>query len=117
MAPKRGDRVAPPAGDGEWELRFATSEAAKGWEGLCQQAAANTAAAWHELRARRDHPVPTSRHHQLKGRLATAAHRGVDMEQWQYEVTGGGRIWYCIDDGHRTIWMTDCSVGHPKATD
>jgi hypothetical protein len=39
------------------------------------------------------------------------------MEQWQYEVTGGGRIWYCVDDGHRTIWMTDCSVGHPKATD
>ena len=23
---------------------------------------------------------------------------GEEMEQWQYEVTSGGRIWYCIDD-------------------
>jgi hypothetical protein len=34
VAPERGDHVAPPAGSGEWELRFATSEAAKGWEAL-----------------------------------------------------------------------------------
>jgi hypothetical protein len=39
------------------------------------------------------------------------------MEQWQYEVTAGGRIWYCIDDDRRTMWMIDASVGHPKATE
>lgn len=52
MAPKRGDRVAPPAGRDEWELRFATGEAAKGWEELCRQAPASTATAWKELRTR-----------------------------------------------------------------
>ncbi len=117
MAPKRGDRVAPPAGRGEWELRFATSEAARGWEALCQQSPANTATAWQELRSRSLLPVPTSRHHQLKGRLAYAAHRCVEMEQWQYEVTGAGRIWYLVDSVNHTLWLKYASAGHPKATE
>jgi len=39
------------------------------------------------------------------------------MEQWQYEVTGAGRLWYCIDDEQRTVWLIDATVGHPKATE
>jgi hypothetical protein len=39
------------------------------------------------------------------------------MEQWQYEVTGAGRLWYCIDDEHRTVWLTDAVTGHPKVTE
>jgi hypothetical protein len=59
VSPKRKDRVAPPAGPGEWEIRFYTSEAAKGWEVLCQQAAGNTAKAWHLIRADPRPPVVT----------------------------------------------------------
>jgi phosphoglycolate phosphatase-like HAD superfamily hydrolase len=36
---------------------------------------------------------------------------------WQYEVTGGGRIWYLIDDTRRTAWITYAGTGHPKAAD
>ena len=46
MSPKRKDRVAPPAVKDEWDLRFGTNEAAKGWEELCRQAATNTRAAY-----------------------------------------------------------------------
>lgn len=106
-----------PAGRSEWELRFATGEAAQGWEALCQQAPANTAAAWHELRARSPLPAPTSRHHQLRGRLAYTAHRGVDMEAWQYEVTGAGRIWYLVDAANHTLWLRQAGAGHPKDTE
>jgi len=42
---------------------------------------------------------------------------GDQLEQWQFEVTGGGRVWYCVDDSNRTVWMSDASVGHPKATE
>ena len=42
---------------------------------------------------------------------------GVRMEHWQYEVTGGGRIWYHIDVENRTVWLDYAGVGHPKATD
>ncbi|MCE4267193.1 hypothetical protein [Rhodococcus globerulus] len=117
MSPKRGDRVAPPAVPGGWELRFATSEASKGWEELCQQAPGNSRAAWNELSSRPDKPVATPRHHQLKGSLATASHRGVQMEQWQVEVTGGGRVWYLVDGERRTLWFKVASTGHPKMTD
>lgn len=39
------------------------------------------------------------------------------MEQWQYEVTGAGRIWYLVDVGKRTLWLRHASPGHPKATE
>ncbi|WP_078965893.1 hypothetical protein [Streptomyces aureocirculatus] len=33
MTPPRGHRAAPPAPEGQWEVRFADAAAAKGWEG------------------------------------------------------------------------------------
>ena len=42
MSPKRLDRVAPPPVQGEWDVRFGTSEAAKGWDELCAHAAGST---------------------------------------------------------------------------
>jgi len=111
---KRGDRVAPPAEPGKWVLRYSSAEAVKGWEDLVQQASGNT---WTAYEAIRSDPQPfpqTSRHHRLKGKeLATVK----GMEQWQYEVTGGGRIWYLVDPDARTVWIRYAGTGHPKATD
>jgi hypothetical protein len=76
VSPKRGDRVAPPPAAGQWELRFATTEAVKGWE----------------------------------------HHGGTDMEQWQFEVTSGGRIWYLVDTAKRTLWIRLATTGHPSQT-
>ncbi len=41
MSPERGDDVPPPPVGGEWRLRFATNEAAKGWGELCSEAPGN----------------------------------------------------------------------------
>jgi len=111
--PKRNDRVAPPPGDDEWDVRFGTSDAAKGWESLCNQARCNTHKAWQILRSTPRVIPPTARHHQLKGNL------GIDggLEQWQIEVTGGGRIHYVIDDDKRTVFIKAASTGHPKKTE
>ena len=38
----------------------------------------------------------TERQHPLKGNLGTRCVNGEMLEQWQYEVTGGGRLWYCM---------------------
>lgn len=116
MSPKRGERAAPPAGRGEWEVRFGTNEAAKGWDELCRQAAGNTRRAWECMRL---DPAPdhaTTRHHQLKGALAHATHRGRRLACWQIEVTGG-RIWYLVDAEDQTVWITFAGTGHPRATD
>lgn len=112
---KRKERVAPPPAAGGWDLRYATNDAAKGWEQLCGAAAANTRAAWERLITDPRHH--DQRQHRLKGPLGTRRVDGREMEQWQYEVTGAGRIWYCIDDGARRVWLTDASVGHPKSTE
>jgi hypothetical protein len=53
----------------------------------------------------------------LKGVLETTVLKGERVERWQYEVTGGGRIWYLIDDVNRTAWITYAGTGHPKATE
>ncbi|WP_338019629.1 hypothetical protein [Rhodococcus ruber] len=118
MSPRTRGPGRPPADPaGGWELRFATTDAVTGWEALSRQVPANTLTAWHELRARPETPAPTSRHHRLKGSLATAAHGGTVMEQCRYEVTAGGRLWYLVDTARRTRWLEAAGTAHPEATD
>lgn len=113
-AAKRGGRVAPPSVFPEWMLRFGSTSAATGWETLCTQAAGNTRKAWEMLVTNPCPVPPTTRQHRLKGKLGTS----VDgLPIWQYEVTGGGRIWYVVDDAKHTVYLTEVHVGHPKATE
>ena len=114
MAPKRKERVAPPPGPAEWDVRFGNNEAVRGWEELCSQAATNTRRAWEQLRTQPRAVPSTPRQHRLKGELGT----NHGYEQWQIEVTGAGRIWYWIDDDKRIVWVVvHAGTGHPKATE
>ena len=113
--PRRRDRVAPPPRPGGWDVRFADNASAKGWEHLCRVSPASARAAWERLTA--EPRRRGGRQHRLKGSRRVYPVNGVEMEQWQYEVTGSGRIWYCIDDKKTTVWLTRVSMGHPKATE
>ena len=115
--PKRGDRVAPPAAPEQWELRFGDGDAADGWEDLCKQAPGPTRAAYDAIaRSPRDSTQP-GRQHRLKGQLGTRQVAGKQLEQWQFEVTGAGRVWYCIDDERRRVVLTLATTRHPKQTE
>ena len=96
-------------------MRYATSEAVDGWDQVCSAAPANTRVAWERITT--DPRQRDDRQHPLKGSLGTRVVNGEALEQWQYEVTSGGRLWYCIDDAHRTVWLTDAMTGHPKTTE
>lgn len=117
MGAKRGDRLAPPGRLGGWEARFATSEAAKGWEELCRTARSNTWEAWVVLTGRPITPENASRQHRLRGQLGSREVSGDLLEQWQYEVTSSGRIWYCPDPNRRITWVVAASTAHPKLTE
>lgn len=117
MPAKRGDRVAPPGKPGGWEARFATSDAAKGWEDLCHAALSNTWEAWIILTERPTMPENAARQHRLRGTLGSREIGGKTLEQWQYEVTAGGRIWYCPDPSRRIVWVVAASTAHPKVTE
>jgi hypothetical protein len=117
MSPRRGERAAPPPVGIEFDLRFASNQAAFGWDQLGRQAAGNLRRAFDAIRADPRSRSNPERHHRLKGSLATATWMGESLERWQYEVTGGGRIWYVIEDARRTVWITYAGSGHPKATE
>ncbi|WP_250281967.1 MULTISPECIES: hypothetical protein [unclassified Frankia] len=117
MSPKREDRAAPPPTSSEYDICFATNEAADGWEHLARQAPGNLRRAFDTIRSLPRIRGNPDRHHRLKGALGTATFKGQTLERWQYEVTSGGRIWYLIDDSNRTAWVIYAGTGHPKATD
>lgn len=116
MSPKRGDRAAPPPVGGEYDIRFADNAAADGWEHLARQASGNLRRAYEAIRVNPRSKTSPERHHRLKGGLATGVWKGSAYERWQYEVTGGGRIWYLVDDERRTAWITYAGTGHPQET-
>lgn len=116
MSPKRRDRVAPPPVGREWEVRFGTNEAAKGWDTLCSQAPGKTREAFELMRSD-PRPREDARHSRLRGDLAWHDFGGRRLEQWEIEVTGGGRIFYLIDDEKHTVWLIVASASHPKKTE
>lgn len=101
----------------EFDVRFANNAAARGWEQLARQAPTNLRRAYEAIRATPRSRAQPERHHRLKGTLSTGIWKGADYERWQYEVTGGGRIWYLINDTRRIAWITYAGTGHPKETD
>lgn len=117
MSPKRGDRVTVPPPDGQWDVRFGTSDAVRGWEELCRLALANTQRCFEMLRSEPRSRANHERQHRLRGELATHRHNGRDLEQWEYEVTSGGRVRYVIDDEKHTVWLVYASPRHPKDTE
>jgi hypothetical protein len=87
--------------------------ACQGWEQLGRHAPGPANACWQTCA-----PTPSvGDHHQhpLKGRLAQATVERKKLDQWQHEITGAGRVWYCLDRKQDIVWMTHASVGHPKA--
>jgi hypothetical protein len=117
MSPKRGDRVAPPPGPDDWDIRFRNNDAAKGWEELCRRAPGNTLDAWTTMRR---NPMPRTdspRHSRLHWDLSTVRVGDKLFDHWQIEVTGGGRAWYLVDPDKATIWIDYAGPGHPKATE
>lgn len=117
MPTGRNDRVAPPRRPGGYEIRFASKDAAEGWEELARVASNALRAAWEVI----DHdpltPINVDRHHRLRAEYAQVTVRGKTLEQWQYEVTAGGRIWFGVDRDRKIVWITYASTKHPKATD
>lgn len=116
MSPKRLDRVAPPPIGHEWDVRFGTAEAAKGWPELCSLASENTRAAFELIRSN-PRPPEDGTHYRLRGELGTRLLNGRPLEQWQIKVTSSGRIWYLPDDDTHKVWVTYAPAAHPKATD
>ena len=58
----------------------------------------------------------TSTQYQLRPPLSTVTVSGKVLEQWQYKIANGGRIWYAPDPDEATSWLIEVSFSHPKKT-
>ncbi|WP_344438972.1 hypothetical protein, partial [Actinomadura bangladeshensis] len=88
-------------------MRFGTGEAANGWDELCRLAVANSRRCLEILRSEPRSRANHQRQHRLRGDLATRRHNGQDLEQWEYEVTSGGRVRYLIDDETEPVKLVE----------
>jgi hypothetical protein len=107
-------RVAPPPAAGGWDLVHLDNKCENGWHDLCQQAPGSARAAYDQII--KDPQHHSDRQHPLRGEFGKKTVGGVEYEQWQYEATGGGRVWYVVDVASRKVIMTHAGVGHPKGT-
>ena len=111
--PKRGQQVPPPPTMGEWDIRYATKESLAFAE-MERQFPGNCAEAKARLKT-----APTTRsdvQKRLRGVLGNRILGGVEMPQWQYDISSGARLWYCVETDRRVVWLTLASMGHPRAT-
>lgn len=122
MTPKRNDPARRPPAAGQWLIKHATSDAAKGWEHLCRQIPEAVAALYDRLSEDPRATVNRARQHPLKGTLGVVIVKGVTLQQWQFEITGGGRVWYAPQPmvgrgAPGIVWITLASPGHPGETE
>ena len=113
-AGRKGELVPRPAKKVEYDIRFASAGAKKGWRDLV--------ATMRKPDGRRmgfPHSYPDGNHfHQLpaEGGAGDCERGGQSFERWQHKPTlkGSARIWFYIDD--RTVFLEAVHTSHPNET-
>lgn len=115
MAPaKKGQPVPRPPKKIEYEIRFATADAQKGWRDLVATIRNPMTETWDFLTRSPLATTPTN--YRLRGALGTITRGGTTHERWQHKPTAKGtaRIW-CFVDG-RTVYLEQVHTSHPTET-
>lgn len=82
------------------------------WASLCSSHQGNARRCYdHLARTPKEAPIDVGRVGQLTGDHFEG--RGI----WQYEVGGGARVWYKVDEERHVVTIVRASVGHPKETE
>lgn len=112
MAAKR--TVERPTKKSEYVLQHAERSCEVGWTALCASQRNGCADLFDRLTIDPRHVVNPDRQHRLKGRLSTAIVGGTELDQWQYEMAKGARVWYVIDHESKTVFLTRVATAHPN---
>lgn len=114
MAGKKGELVPRPTKKTEYEIRFATAQALKGWRDLSATIRNALADTWDFLTHTPLTTTPTN--YPLRGDLATITRNNSTHQRWQHKPTikGTARIWFYVDD--RTVYLEQVHTSHPNET-
>ncbi|MGW5439867.1 hypothetical protein [Nocardia asteroides] len=113
-AAKKGELVSRPAKRTEYEIRFATTDARKGWQDLVATIRNPLSETWDFLT--RTPLVTTPTNYRLKGDLGLIERGGASYERWQHKPTAKGtaRIWFYVAE--RTVFLEQVHTSHPNET-
>ncbi|MFI7493330.1 hypothetical protein ACH9D2_01200 [Kocuria sp. M4R2S49] len=114
MAAKKGDLVPRPPKKTEYEIRFATADAQKGWRDLVATIRNPMTETWDFLTRTPLSTTPTN--YRLKGELGVIERGGETHERWQHKPTAKGtaRIWFYVHE--RTVFLEQVHTSHPNET-
>lgn len=107
-------KVLRPTKKSEYELRFASREAQKGWRDLSATIRGPLADAWDFLTRSPLTETPTN--YPLKGKLSVATRGGASYQRWQHKPTrkGDARIWFYVD--RNVVYLERVHTSHPNET-
>ncbi|TDP41435.1 hypothetical protein [Nocardia ignorata] len=113
-AAKKGELVPRPARKTEYQIRFATADAQKGWRDLVATIRNPMAEAWDFLTRTPLSTTPTD--YPLRGELGTISRGGARHERWQHKPTAKGtaRIWFYVHE--HTVFLKQVHTSHPNET-
>lgn len=113
-AAKKGELVPRPPKKIEYEIRFATTDARKGWRDLVATIRNPMTETWDFLTRTPKATTPTN--YRLKGDLGTILRENSSYERWQHKPTAKGtaRIWFYV--GEHTVFLEQVHTSHPNET-
>ena len=113
-AAKKGDLVPRPPKKAEYEIRFATTDARKGWQNLVATIRNSMTLTWDFLTQTPLEITPTN--YPLRGELGTISRSGTVYDRWQHKPTAKGtaRIWFYVHG--RTVFLERVHTHHPSQT-
>lgn len=112
MAKKTSAGVERPTKSAEYSIRFATRQATDGWRDLVATQNNAVVDAWDELTKNPRSQSP--KRHPLRADLQWVTRDGKTHERWQYELSGGARIWYYTEA--RVVYLEQVHTHHPNQT-
>lgn len=106
--------VPRPPKKSEYEIRFASVGAQKGWRDLIATIRNSMADTWDFLTATPLTRTPTN--YPLRDELGTIHRSDKTYERWQHKPTlkGTARIWFYVDG--RTVYIEQVHTSHPNET-
>jgi hypothetical protein len=110
----KSGRVERPTKKVEYELRFASAQARRGWSDLQATIRNSLVDTWDFLT--RTPLVTTPQNYPLRGELGVVTRNGLLHERWQHKPTlkGDARIWFYVVD--QIVYLEQVHTHHPNQT-
>lgn len=110
----KGEKVERPTKKNEYELRFASVQAKRGWMDLKATIRNPLVDSWEFLTQTPQLETPTN--YRLRGDLSLVSRDCATHDRWQHKPTlkGNARIWFYVVE--QVVFLEQVHTSHPNQT-